>query len=104
MSFNTELERVAPARWLAITSPDALASPGCSIIPTILLSPAQSRRPSRPLSPHKRCPPAGDLAAEGQGPGRPTTRWSRPGQRTVRLWCDTCDALAGRLISRPLGA
>ena len=35
--------------------------------------------------------------------GRLTPRWSRPGQLSVWVSCDTRFGLAGRLISRPLG-
>src|SRR3990172_3385900 len=37
-------------------------------------------------------------------PCRLTTRWSRPAQPGVWIWRDTRLGLAGRLISRPLGA
>src|SRR3989304_5783559 len=48
-------------------------------------SPAKDARSLLPNPCSARRPPAGDLAPDREGPGRPTTRWSRPGQPGVEF-------------------
>ena len=65
MTLGARLEGVAREGWPAFPSPDALALPGNHLTPTIELSPAQSRRAFRSLSPITPRPPRRAIAVKG---------------------------------------